>query len=160
MKRFKSLTLLISLATTLSYSGSVAAYDPLNPGSIWTTKGGTAGMMYFKLPFHASEAKDVPHYGLSLRSQPTSVESSTLRLTFDSPSIMDLRFQGGSFNDFRLANQSLVESRYGGPDGRQLNFLEDLEPAEWALLIAGTAAAIWGIAELADSDDVDDPDPD
>ncbi len=109
-----ALAVLIMFATIVTLSLQAQASDRLDPMNGWQTSSGTAGMMYFKMPFHASDANDVTHYGFTLTSQPPAYRTQTLRLTLDTPALINMRFRGFTFDDFRMANRSLIPSRYPG----------------------------------------------
>jgi len=51
---------LVSLSIALSWlsaAPSVSAADAFDPMSAWDVRGGTTGMMYFKMPFHADKTE-------------------------------------------------------------------------------------------------------
>ena len=154
--RLVGLTIALSWLGTGTNASAADAFDPMNA---WEVRGGTTGMMYFKMPFHADQSEPGTQYGLALSQQPVSGHSRDLRLMFDSPKVMNISFTGRDLNDFTLANRSLLPSRMDGPDGQRHSIL-GMGDAGWFLAAGAVALAAFGIAEIADSDSVDDPDPD
>ena len=157
MQRRSLVSTLVSLTIALSWTGQASASD-FDPMNAWEVRGGTTGMMYFKLPFHAAADDTGPEYGLALSQQPISGRSRDLNLMFDSPKLMNVSFTGYHLDDVRLANRSLLPSRMDSPDGPRHSVL-GMGNAGWFVVAGGVALAAFGIAELADSDQIDDPDP-
>lgn len=159
MKSVPNTALLVSLAMALAYSNPAATSDALDPMSGWKKQRGTAGMMYFKLPFHAANESNHTSYGFALTNNPGTYRSDTLPLTLDAPKLIDLQFSGGALKDVQLTNRSMMP-RYADGDGGTGSFIENMDTKDWVLAIGGTALAVWGITELADSDSEDGPDDD
>ncbi len=150
----------LSIAVSgMAAAPSASAADAFDPMNAWDVRGGTTGMMYFKMPFHADKNEPGTQYGLALAQQPVNGRSRDLHLMFDSPQLMNISFTGSHLNDFTLANRSLLPSRMDGPEGQRHSIL-GMGDAGWFVAAGAVALAAFGIAEIADSDSVDDPDPD
>jgi len=72
---------------------------------------------------------------------------------------MNVSFTAQGLDDVQLANRSLLPSRLDDPDGTRHSVL-GMGPQGWFVVAGGLALATFGILELADSDSVDDTDPD
>jgi hypothetical protein len=119
---------------------------------------GPAAMAYFKVPFHATEARENPYAGFAL----TGIAGRSGQFgpsLFDAPKVMDFRLSGYGDQTMYVAGAVAWDKNPSTLPGYQKN-LFGMGTADTGLAVVAAGAAVWGIVELADSEDEDDDDDD